>query len=164
MEKKTPTGIRFIPIQHQLDSVSRLFYQRPPDTASEYLLAEIYLVLSCAAGFQGIGAAWREHVYGVLETQLSDEAFAQTSEGKFTRLVTYLHKRIKIYRMGNEICERNGQAVLEDAFLEHLSPCSRGGLPFHAGCCLEVSLPRFGGAILKKLGTASDHLRLIVTE
>ncbi|KAJ6003935.1 hypothetical protein N7540_013217 [Penicillium herquei] len=80
VKKNTLAGIRFIPIQHQLESVSRSFYGRPASVASEYLLAEIYLVLSCAPGLRGISWACKEHIYGMLLGQLNDGEFSETPE------------------------------------------------------------------------------------
>lgn len=155
VEKQSPAGTVFIPIQRHLSDLCAKFHCRQENN-NEYTLGDIYLALKSEAGYVGCISPllFRLHV------QLMDVAFACSEQGQFTQLLIYLHQPIKIRRQGAHLVPLEGPDQLEEARFERLFPYHYMGRTYPGYYWMYISLPAFGGYVLNTRGTPGQLLRL----
>jgi hypothetical protein len=156
--KRSPAGTVFIPIQLHLSFTCAKFYQRK-ESKNEYWLGEIYFAKVSEPGYAGTKQCI-EPLLSQLQAQLLDGTFAGSDQELFTQLVTYLHQLIKIRRQGTTIISPDGSDGLEDAIFEHLIPYRYEGHDYSGYYWMCISLPAFGGYVLKTMGTPGQLLHM----
>lgn len=98
MEKQSPAGTVFIPIQRHLSELCTKFHYRQ-ENDNEYTLGDIYLALESETGYARAESC-TSPLFFRLQVQLMDNSFACSEQGRFAQLLIYLHRPIKIRRQG----------------------------------------------------------------
>lgn len=158
VEKRSPAGTVYIPIQRYLSFACAKFHHRK-ESNNEYTLGDIYLAIMSEPGYVGAKQCISP-LFSRLQTQLMDGTFACSEQGQFTQLLIYLHQPIKIRRQGANIVSPEGLDELEDARFEHLIPYYIEDRGFRGYYWMYISLPAFGGYVLNTMGTPEHLLHL----
>lgn len=158
VEKQSPAGTVFIPIQRHLSQLCAKFHCRTGNY-NEYTLGDIYLAVKSETGYVG-GKQCISPLLVRLQAQLLDTTFACSEQGQFTQLLLFLREPIKIRRQGAQLIPLEGPGQLEEARFEHLFPYDHTGRSHPKYYWMYVSLPAFGGDVLHTIGTPEQLLRL----